>query len=312
MNEVEAQPQPGGAVSEAPPPAESPVVARKPAGRKPWIAGGAVALVAAIVVGYLLAGAAVASNGLSASDKALQSTFSHQNQVISTLEENPLKTINLNTNNPDLTGAKTALDAFAPKIKSAQALVNADLTALRSAQESAQSGSQSPFTLAQRAALDQKVKRTRAAILGLLSAQRGLNAGAQAVTFLQSLMLSLSDLDALGNALNKNDIAGAAAIVPRLQQEFATTVSSVQQTDLPPQLTQLTQGLNALVADIKSLIDAVQANDSAGATRSLTQMESDLKVISGFDEAGANSWIDQLNSQLRDTYNTQMKVAQGQ
>lgn len=271
-----------------------------------------MALVAAIAVGYLLAGAAIAGNGLSASDRALQSTFSHQNQVIGTLEDNPLKAISLNSDNPDLTGAQVALDAFAPKVKSAQALVSSDLAALRSAQDSARSGSQSPFTLAQRAALDQKVARTRAAILGLISAQRGLNAGEQAVTFLQSLIASLSDLQALANALNKNDVAGAAAVVPRLQQELSTTVSSGQQADLPPQLSQLTLGLNSLISDIKTLVDALQASDSAAASRSLTQMDSDLKMVSGFDEVGANSWIDQLTSQLRETYNAEMKVAQGQ
>ncbi len=327
MNEVASQPEVGGAVTEAPQPVaesavaegpvvESPVVessaiTRKPASRKRWFVAGAVALVAAVVVGYLLAGAAVANSSIRASDKALQSTFSHQDQVINTLEENPLKTINLNSDNPDLTAAKSALDAFGPKVKSAQALVNVDLAALRSANESAQSGSQSPFTLAQRPALDQKVKRTGAAILALLSAQRGLNADDQAVTFLQSLIVSWSDFEALSTALNKDDVAGASAIVPRLQQELATTVSSGQQANLPPQLNQLTTGVQALVGDIKSLIDAVQANDPAAANRSLAQMDADVKTVSGFDEAGANQWIDQLTSSLRETYNAQMKVAQG-
>lgn len=266
---------------------------------------------AALVAGYLLAGTAVAGNSITACDKALEATLAHQDQVISTLEENPLRAINLNGSSPDLGGAGLALSSFAPRVKSAQALVNGDLVALRAAQESAQSAAQSPLTLPQRAALDQKVKRTRAAILGLLSAERGLTAGDQAVSFLQALLVSLMDLDALATALNKNDVTGAAALIPRLQQELATTVTSGQQADLPPQLSQLTQAFSSLGVDTRSVIDALQAHDAAGYGRSLAQMQSDLKAISAFDQAGANSWMDQLSGQLRDEYNAQMMVAQG-
>jgi hypothetical protein len=264
------------------------------------------------VAAYILAGAAVAGNSINACDRALQATLSHQDQVISTLEENPLKTINLNGNSPDLAGALVALSSFAPTVKSAQALVSADLVALRAAQESAQSASQSPLALAQRAALDQKVKRTGAAILGLLSAQRGLTAVDQAVSFLRALVVSLMDLEALAISLNKNDVAGAAALVSRLQQELATTVSSGQQADLPPQLGQLTQGLSALVVDTGNVINALQAHDASGYDRSVAKMQTDLTATSAFDEAGANSWMDTLSGQLRDEYNAQMKVAQGQ
>ena len=59
------------------------------------------------------------------------------------------------------------------------------------------------------------------------------------------------------------------------------------------------------------MIDALQAHDAAGYGRSLAQMQSDLKAISAFDQAGANSWMDQLSGQLRDEYNAQMMVAQG-
>src|SRR5438132_678513 len=91
-----------------------------------WLVIGGIALVLVLIIGYVLAGAAMAAGPVSRSDDALKTTVSHNNTIADVFSNEPFKNVDFNASSPDLSGAKSALAKVRQDVSRWQADVSHD------------------------------------------------------------------------------------------------------------------------------------------------------------------------------------------
>jgi hypothetical protein len=96
-------------------PVATPVGDRRRAGRR-WAIIGGIAVVFLLIIGYVVAGAAVAGAPLGRADKALATALGHQDRVVATLSTDPFKNVDFSSSTPDIPKAKTALTGYEKRL----------------------------------------------------------------------------------------------------------------------------------------------------------------------------------------------------
>ena len=238
------------------------------------IAYGLVGLLAFVIVLFGVI-PAVASGQISGANQALATTRSHQAQVdagfASLFLDEPATT--------DLNVVKTQLTKQFKPVNDALAIVRAD--------ESALSGADQRLAILQwvappsGAAIAAERARLASTLAGLKQADTALTAGSNEGAVLLAIDDIKIDYAKMNAALNKHDLAGAAAPYPDAHQKLQQAVSLSQAPGVPPVLAKQVSALNDLLDNTENLIQAIQNKDTAGTKKYSDAVQAGLRTIAG-------------------------------
>ncbi|HET9847754.1 MAG TPA: hypothetical protein VFR68_04275 [Candidatus Dormibacteraeota bacterium] len=297
-------PRPQSAVLEPPATADQPG-RRGRVGRR-WLIVGGIAVVFLLAIGYILGGAAAASGGISRADSALKGTVSHNNAIVDMFASDPFKKVNLNSDTPDIAGAKAAVTTYKGQLETWQADVTADRAALQKARADLQS---SFLTLPEQSIIDDRRHRIDAGLSALNTAQHGIDLYNQQVAFIEPFLDAVAGFVALGNA---QDIAGVQAELPGTGANLQKAVGLAKPPAIPSQVTPMLTAMQHAVSDLQAMAVAVQANDEAAFNRANAALDADLKTVTGFDTTPLDNAEKATFQPLADAYNSNMKIASGE
>ena len=292
-----------GGVETAAPPAP-------PARRSPtrWIIIGAIALVFVLIIGYVLAGAALASGPVSKADSALKSTLNHDQTYSQVFSQEPFKNVDFNTNTPDVAGAKSALAKVKQDIGKWQTDMAADRTALTQARADLQS---SFLTLPEQSTITTHRHRVEAAISALATAQKGIDLFNKQLAFMDPFLDSAGGFIALGNAFSANDMNAIHTQLTATSASLQKAASLAPSASLPPDALKLVTLMQKIVTDMQAAVAAVEANDAAAEQRYSAAIDADGKAIDAIDTNAIDQAVQAVYKPLSDAYMRDMKTAAG-
>jgi hypothetical protein len=105
------------------------------------------------------------------------------------------------------------------------------------------------------------------------------------------------------------DADRALALYPELEQKLRRADAAAHDSELPPQLRELTANLTRLLQDVKGALQAAKARDAAAADRFSAAAATDLKAVSSLDARAANDFRRRLVQPLEDAYNRNLEQA---
>jgi hypothetical protein len=277
----------------------------RPRSGRRWLIIGAIAVVFLLIIGYVVGGAAAAGRPVAKADKALIATLSHQDSVVATLSQDPFKSLDFSSANPDITKAKTALAGYETKLAQSVALVGADRAALQGVRPDLKS---SLLTLPEQSTINRDRRRVDAAVAALDSAGEGLDMLQKETAFAEPFLDAIAGFEALGNAA---DIAAVLAQLPGTGANLEKAVVLAKPPAVPAEAAPILTAMQQVLTDLGAMVSAVQANDEAALTKASTALDADVKTVSGFDTTSIDK-ADQVRFQpLIDSYNRNLKIASG-
>lgn len=193
----------------------------------------------------------------------------------------------ISASSPDSTKAKQEIDDYAIRVDGERKMVQADLSRLRAADSNLQRELQSALTVPFHWLLASE--RTR--IRGVTSA---FESGDQILAILRGQLSAASALydvfgtfDTLTSRLNAQDLTGARALFPVLDQKLAAAQQLAQGANEPPQILQLVGMMMTFSADLKSMLTAVQAQDFDQARAMTSKLEAEVAAV---QDVGSPAW----------------------
>jgi hypothetical protein len=287
--------------------APAPDVARRGSARR-WLIIGGIAVVFLLIIGYVLGGAAAASGPVGRADSALHTAVSHNNEVADSFSSDPFKGIDLQSDNPDIPAAKTAVAAEKQKYSKWQALVLSDRTALQQVRPDLKS---SFLTLPEQSTLDRHRQRVEAALSALTSAQKGIDLYTKELAFIDPFLDAMAGFEAIGKAGTANDLAGIKAQLPATGASIQKAIDLAQPPAVPAELGPTLKAVQQLLSDVQALVTAVEANDAAGIQKYAAAVEAEGNNLSKYDATSLGTAIKALYKPLQDAYDRDMKIAAG-
>jgi hypothetical protein len=286
---------------------EPPPHSARRSGRR-WLVLGAIALVFLLVIGYVVAGAALAGGPMSNADRTLRTAVSHNNSAVNHLNKDPFRDINF-TSESDIGAARTALAGFKQDLLRWDADVATDRTSLQRVRSELHS---SVLTLPEQGFIDSRRHRVEAALSALATAQKGIDISKKQIAFMEPFLDAVEGFVAIGKAGEAEDIAGIQAHLPTTGARLQTAIELARPPAVPAELTPALQTMMQLLKDLQALVTAVKANDAAGVRRNAAALEADGKQLEAFDEKTVEKATKALGQPLVDAYNRDMKVAAGE
>jgi hypothetical protein len=285
-------------------PVTTPVGDRRRAGRR-WAIIGGIAVVFLLMIGYVVAGAAVAGAPLGRADKALATALGHQDQVVATLRTDPFKNVDFSSSTPDIPKAKTALTGYAKRLAQSTSLVGADRAALRAVQPSLEA---SWLTLPERSTINRNRRRVDAALAALDGAGTGLDLLEKESAFAEPFLDALAGFEALGNA---TDLVSVQAQLPGTGASLQQAVALAKPPAVPTELSPLLSAMQQAVKDLQAMVAAAGANDATAFHQASISLDADVKALSGFDQTTLDAASQTRFQPLIDSYNANLKIAAG-
>jgi hypothetical protein len=241
------------------------------------VAGLAIGLLVVIVLFFGVI-PAVASSQISSANQSLKTAASHQAKVDAVFTQ----VLTLRTNTSDPNAAKAQFDKLAKSFSDGLNLVQADEAAVTSVDQRLSflqwvAPSKSGGIATAR-------HRLSGPIAGLKQADQALTAAVNEIKVIQPYNDALSDYGKIGAALAKHDLVGAGAPYPDAQQKIELAVSNSHAAGLPPQIAKQVSSFSDVLLNTESLIQAIQAKDSAGIKKSTDAMNVALKAMSTPEE----------------------------
>lgn len=216
---------------------------------------------------------AVASGQISSANQAIATAVSHQAKVDGGFSA----FFAPETNSADLNVIQAAQSKTLSAISAALAPVQADESALNSADQRLAILSVVAFPSGKAIAAERQKIKT--ALDGLRQADTALTAGSNLGKVLLSVGQAKMDYARMSNALNKHDLVGAAAPYPDAQQKLQDAIPQSSAPGVPSVIGKEVAALNTLLDDTESLIQAIQNKDAAGTKKSSDAVQADLKTV---------------------------------
>lgn len=273
-----------------------------------WIVIGGIALVFVLIIGYILAGAALASGPVAKADSALKSTLSHDRTYSDVFSSDPFKNIDFNASTPDIAGAKSALTKARQDIANWQRDISADRAALSQARADLRS---SLLTLPEQSTINTRRHRVDAALSALDSAQQGADIASKQMALLEPFLDAVGGFVAFGNAGSSNDLGAMQNQLGTISSNLQKTAALAQSASLPPQALAVVKTMQQAASDLQALLSAAQAGDASTAQKYEAAVEADAKALEATDSNAIDKADQALFQPLSDAYQREMKIAAG-
>ena len=265
------------------------------------VAGVAIGLLVVIVLFFGVI-PAVASSQISTANQSLKTAASHQGKIDAVFTQ----ALTLRASPSDPNAAKTQFDKLAKSFNDGLSLVQSDEAALTSVDQR--------LTFLQwvapskGAGITAAQHRLTGAMAGLKQADQALTAAVNEVKVIQPYNDALIDYGKIGAALAKHDLVGAGAPYPDAQQKIELAISSSHAAGLPPQIAKQVSSFGDVLLNTETLIQAIQAKDTAGIKKSTDAMNAALKAMSTPDETVPADYETKTFAPMQKAYDAAMKA----
>src|SRR5216683_159346 len=245
---------------------------------------------------------AVASGQISTGSQALKTAASHQNKIDAVFAQ----ALTLRSNTSDPTAAKAQFEKLAKSFNDGLSLVKSDEAAVTSIDQRLSflqwvAPSKGPAITAAR-------YRLNVGMAGLKPADQALTAAVNEVKVIQPYNDALIDYQKMGVALSKHDLVGAGAPYPDAQQKIELAVSNSHAAGLPPQIAKQVSSFSDVLLNTESLIQAIQAKDTAGIKKSTDAINAALKAMSTPEETVPADYEAKTFAPMQKAYDAAMKA----
>lgn len=269
---------------------------------------GGIAIILVLIIGYVLAGAALAGGPVSRADKALNTTLADDKTIGDLFTNDPFKNVDLNSNNPDISAAKAALATVRQDVSTWQADVTRDRAALLQARADLQS---SFLTLPEQSTITSDRHRLDAALSALATAQKAIDIFSKQLAFLDPFFDVIGGFTAIGNAADKNDVNAMQSAITTTKASLQKAATLAQSASLPTGIMTVVKTMQQTVTDMQALLSAVQAGDAAGVEKYAAAVEAEGKALEATDQNAIDAAERAVFQPLSDAYNRDMKTAAG-
>ncbi len=259
--------------------------------------GVVVALV--LIVGVI---PVVASNQISSAKQSLVAAASHQGKV----DEVFTQFFNAKAYTGDPATLKGQLDKLTKSFNDGLALVKSDEAALQSLDQ--RLSVIQWVAPSKRAAITAQRNRLNNALVGLKQADQALTAAVNEAKVIQPYVEALIDYTKIAAAVAKRDLVAAGAPYPDAQQKIELAMSNSHAAGLPPQIAKQVSSFNDVLTNTESLVQAIQAKDSAGIKKYTDAMNAALKAMSSPDETVPADYESKTFGPMQKAYDTAMKT----
>src|SRR2546425_753753 len=263
-----------------------------------------VGLVVALVllVVFVAVIPAVASGQTSSATQTLKAAASHQDKVDTAFTQ----ALTLRASPADPNAAKAQFDKLAKSFNDGLALVQSDEAALTSVDQR--------LTFLQWVAPSKGAGITAArhrltgAMAGLKPADQALTAAVNEGKVIQPYNDALIDYGKIGAALAKHDLVGAGAPYPDAQQKIELAISYSHAAGLPPQIAKQVSSFGDVLLNTETLIQAIQAKDTAGIKKSTDAMNAALTAMASPQETVPADYESKTFGPMLKAYDAAMKA----
>lgn len=275
-----------------------------------WIA---IVVAATVLVGlmgggaYLVAGTIIAANDRVTTDRVLEQSRSDNDKVASLVKAPDLQS-DLN-GNVDYAKVRSGLEANRAGIATGKATLAAGRLRLQQAAARVRSDSASFLVVPQRGAMERDRERLEAVTTAFTAADAALSVADDQLQFNMALVAATEMFDQVGAKLNADDVAGTLALYGQLDTAVQQVVELAKSASIPEQLRILATALQSTAADVKKVVQAVQAKDLRTATALEPKLDSDEKALNTFDENAAKAQAAQIFQPYRARYETALRAA---
>jgi hypothetical protein len=269
-----------------------------------YIRGAAGLIAGLVVVLVLFVGVMplVASGQISSANQSLKTAASHQDKVDAVFAQ--VFTLRSNTTDPAV--AKPQFEKLAKSFSQGLSLVQSDEAAVTSVDQRL---TFLQFLAPSKGAGIAAVRhRLAGAIVGLKQATQALTAAVNEIKVIQPYNDALIDYGKIGAALAKHDLVGAGAPYPDAQQKIELAVSNSHAAGLPPQIAKQVSSFSDALLQTESLIQAIQAKDTAGIKKSTDAMNVALKAMSTPEENLPADYETKTFGPMQKAYDAAMKA----
>ena len=261
-------------------------------------AGGALVLLV-LVFGIM---PAIASSQISAADKSLTTTASHQAKVDAVFAQ----LIASSNSSSDPAALKTQFAKLAISFNDGLTLVQSDEAALKGVDQSLSLIKWvAPTKSAQ---ITDERQRLVAALAGLKQADTAMTAAVNEAKVIQPYLDALIDYAKMSAALSKHDLVGAGAPYPDAQQKIELAMSLSSAPGLAPQIAKQVSSFNDVLSNTESLIQSIQAKDPAGIKKYTDATNAALKAMSSPDETLPADYETKTFGPMQKSYDAAMKA----
>ena len=282
--------------------------ARRAGSNRRWLIIAAIAVLVLLVIGYVIGGASATAGPVSRADAALTTTVSHNNTIADVFKNDPFKSVDFKSANPDLAAAKAALATVKKQFSTWQEDVTGDRNSLLKVRGDLNG---SLLTLPEQATIDRHRHRVDAALSALGTAQKGIDLFNKQLAFLDPLIDALAGLEAFSKAADANDLAGMQSQLTAVGAAVQKSIDLSQGASLPPGLTTGLNNFQKMVNDLKGLVSAAQAHNVAAVDKYVAAVDADGKALEAIDENAIEQAETALVKPLSDAYDRDMKTAAG-
>jgi len=245
---------------------------------------------------------AVASGQISTGSQALKTAASHQDKIDAVFTQ--ALTLRSNTSDPNV--AKAQFEKLAKSFNDGLSLVKSDEAAVTSVDQ--RLSFLQWVAPSKGAAITAARYRLNVGMAGLKQADQALTAAVNEVRVIQPYNDALIDYQKMGAALNKHDLVGAGAPYPDAQQKIELAVANSHAAGLPPQIAKQVSSFSDVLLNTESLIQAIQAKDTAGIKKSTDAMNAALKAMSTPDETVPADYETKTFGPMQKAYDAAMKA----
>ncbi len=265
-------------------------------------AAGVVAGLVVVLVLFIGVLPAVASGQISSASQSLKTAAAHQDKIDAAFAQ----AFTLRNNTSDPVAAKAQFDKVAKSLNEGLSLVRSDEQAVTSVEQR--------LTILQwvapskGAGITAARNRLNGAMVGLKQADRALTAAVNETKVIQPYNDALIDYGKIGAALAKHDLVGAGAPYPDAQQKIDLAVSNSHAAGLPPQIAKQVSSFSDVLQNTESLIQAIQAKDTAGIKKSTDAMNAALKAMSTPEETVPADYEAKTFAPMQKAYDAAMKA----
>jgi len=245
---------------------------------------------------------AVASGQISSGSQALKTAASHQNKIDAVFAQ----ALTLRSNTSDPTAAKAQFEKLAKSFNDGLSLVKSDEAAVTSIDQ--RLSFLQWVAPSKGAAITAARYRLNVGMAGLKPADQALTAAVNEVKVIQPYNDALIDYQKMGVALSKHDLVGAGAPYPDAQQKIELAVSNSHAAGLPPQIAKQVSSFSDVLLNTESLIQAIQAKDTAGIKKSTDAMNAALKAMSTPEETVPADYETKTFGPMQKAYDAAMKA----
>ncbi len=266
----------------------------------PAIVKGAVGLVVVLVlVGGVFP--VVASSQISSANQSLVAAASHQGKVDDVFAQ----FFNAKPYTGDPATLKSQFDKLTKSFDDGLALVKSDEAAVQSVDQ--RLSFIQWVAPSKRAAITAERNRLNNAMVGLKQAEQALTAAVNEAKVIQPYTDALIDYTKIAAAVAKRDLVAAGAPYPDAQQKIELAISYSHAAGLPPQMAKQVSSFNDVLTNTESLVQAIQAKDSAGIKKSTDAINAALKAMSSPEETVPPDYESKTFGPMQKAYDAAMK-----